>query len=33
MPDTMKEAVVHSCGEPLTIEEVPVPDVGPDQIL
>ncbi|WP_211223196.1 zinc-dependent alcohol dehydrogenase [Propionicicella superfundia] len=25
--------MVHAYGEPLTIEEVPVPDVGPDQVL
>ena len=30
---TMKAAVVHEFGEPLTIEEVPVPEVGPGQIL
>lgn len=30
---TMKAAVVHSFGQPLTIEEVEIPEVGPDQIL
>ena len=30
---TMKAAVVHEFGKPLTIEEVPVPAVGPGQIL
>jgi len=30
---TMKAAVVHSFGEPLTIEEVPVPEVGAGQVL
>lgn len=30
---TMKAAVVHAFGQPLAIEEVAVPDVGPGQIL
>lgn len=30
---TMKAAVVRAFGEPLTIEQVPVPQVGPGQIL
>jgi len=30
---TMKAAVVHAFGQPLQIEEVPVPDVPPGQIL
>ena len=30
---TMKAAVVREFGKPLTIEEVPVPEVGPGQIL
>lgn len=30
---TMKAAVVKSFGEPLVIEEVPVPSVGPGQVL
>ena len=30
---TMKAAVVHEFGKPLTIEEVPVPAAGPGQIL
>ena len=29
----MKAAVVHSFGQPLQIEEVPVPDVAPGQVL
>jgi hypothetical protein len=29
----MKAAVVHQFGAPLSIEEVPVPEVGPGQIL
>lgn len=29
----MKAAVVHAFGEPLTIEEVPIPEVGAGQIL
>ena len=33
MTKTMKAAVVHEFGKPLTIEEVPVPDAGPGQIL
>jgi propanol-preferring alcohol dehydrogenase len=33
MQNTMKAAVVRAFGEPLTIEEVPVPSVGPGQIL
>ena len=30
---TMKAAVVHEFGQPLAIEEVPVPTAGPGQIL
>jgi propanol-preferring alcohol dehydrogenase len=30
---TMKAAVVHEFGKPLSIDEVPVPEVGPGQIL
>ena len=30
---TMKAAVVHEFSKPLAIEEVPVPEVGPGQIL
>ena len=30
---TMKAAVVKAFGEPLVIEQVPVPQVGPGQIL
>jgi propanol-preferring alcohol dehydrogenase len=33
MPKTMKAAVVRTFGKPLTIEEVPVPTPGPNQIL
>jgi len=33
MAHTMKAAVVHEFGKPLTIEEVPVPQAGPGQIL
>ena len=33
MIKTMKAAVVHEFGKPLTIEEVPVPAAGPGQIL
>jgi propanol-preferring alcohol dehydrogenase len=33
MPQMMKAAVVHEFRKPLTIEEVPVPNVGPGQIL
>jgi D-arabinose 1-dehydrogenase-like Zn-dependent alcohol dehydrogenase len=29
----MKAAVLHRVGEPLTIEEVPVPEIGPDEVL
>jgi propanol-preferring alcohol dehydrogenase len=33
MPKTMKAAVVHAFGEPLRLEEVPVPVPGPGQAL
>lgn len=33
MTQMMKAAIVRSLGQPLTIEEVPVPEPGPDQIL
>lgn len=33
MSATMKAAVVHAFGEPLTIEEVPIPQPGPGQVL
>ena len=33
MTKTMKAAVVHEFGKPLTIEEVPIPEVGAGQIL
>ncbi len=33
VPTTMKAAVLHGYGQPLQIEQVPVPTVGPGQIL
>lgn len=33
MTQMMKAAVVHTFGQPLTIEEVPVPHPGPEEIL
>lgn len=33
IPTTMKAAVLHGYGQPLQIEQVPVPTVGPGQIL
>jgi len=33
MTRTMKAAVVHEFGKPLTIEEAPAPETGPGQIL
>jgi propanol-preferring alcohol dehydrogenase len=33
MPQLMKAAVVHAFGQPLAIEEVPVPEVAPGRIL
>ena len=33
MAKTMKAAVVHEFTKPLSIEEVPIPEVGPGQIL
>lgn len=33
LPEKMKAAVVHAFGEPLTIDEMPVPRPGPGQIL
>jgi propanol-preferring alcohol dehydrogenase len=33
MANTMKAAVVHAFGQPLAIEEVPVPTPGPGQVL
>lgn len=33
MPRTMRAAVVHQLGGPLTIEEVPIPQPQPDQVL
>ena len=33
MKRTMKAAVVHECGKPLKIEEVPVPQPGPGELL
>lgn len=33
LPKTMKAAVVHAFGQPLRLDEVPVPQPGPGQIL
>ena len=33
MPQTMQAAVVRAFGQPLTIEEVPVPMPGPGEVL
>ncbi|MEM7490205.1 MAG: alcohol dehydrogenase AdhP [Pseudomonadota bacterium] len=33
MPKTMKAAVVPALGQPLDIREVPVPEIGPGQVL
>ncbi len=33
MPETMRAAVVHTAGAPLTIDEMPVPRPGPNQAL
>src|SRR6476469_4331364 len=33
MTKTMKAAVVHAFGEPLTIEDVPIPEPGEGQVL
>ncbi len=33
MPSTMRAAVVRAFGPPLTIEEVPIPTPGPDEVL
>mgnify|MGYP000972353987 CR=1 FL=1 len=33
MAKTMKAAVVHAFGQPLTIEQVPVPEPGPGEVL
>lgn len=33
MTNTMKAAVVHTFGQPLTIEDVPVPTPGPGEVL
>ena len=29
----MKAAVMHEVGKPLSIEEVPMPDIGPEEVL
>jgi propanol-preferring alcohol dehydrogenase len=29
----MKAAVLHHIGEPLAVEEVPIPEIGPDEVL
>jgi len=33
MTKTMKAAVVHAFGRPLTIDDIPVPVPGPDELL
>jgi len=33
IPRTMKAAVVKKSGEPLVVQEVPVPSPGPGQVL
>jgi len=33
IPSTMKVAVLHGYGQPPQIEQVPVPNPGPGQIL
>ncbi|PWK61408.1 alcohol dehydrogenase catalytic domain-containing protein [Roseicyclus mahoneyensis] len=33
LPKTMKAAVVPALGQPLDIREVPVPQIGPGQVL
>lgn len=33
MKRTMKAAIAYAFGEPLKIEEIPIPKIGPDQIL
>ena len=33
MKKTMKAAVVHEFGKPLAIEDVPIPQPGPGQVL
>jgi propanol-preferring alcohol dehydrogenase len=33
IPSTMKAAVLHAYGQPLQIEQIPVPAIGPGQIL
>ena len=33
MTMTMRAAVVHALGQPLTIEDVPVPTPGPGEVL
>lgn len=33
LPNTMKAAVVHAFGQPLVIDEVPVPRPDPGQVL
>ena len=33
MVKTMRAAVVHAFGEPLKIEEIPIPTPGPGEVL
>jgi len=33
MEERMKAAVLHEIGKPLRIQEVPVPEIGPDEVL
>ena len=33
MPRTMRAAVIRAFGQPLTIEEVPIPTPGPGEVL
>lgn len=33
MPTSMKAAVMHAVGRPLSIEEVPIPQIGPTDVL
>jgi D-arabinose 1-dehydrogenase-like Zn-dependent alcohol dehydrogenase len=33
MTKTMKAAVVHGFGRPVTIDDIPIPDPGPGELL